>query len=474
MTSLASDEGLAQPIAVRNHAVPLLQTFAVALMVFPSDLVIKTIGAGGYPAALVAYFAFLAWVAATLFGLHNPLDYRYPVRIALCALWLASLASYALMNRAVLSSTQLLGADRWLLQLACVSGVILVAAECLRSIEDIRRVLRALTWGGAFCGVVAELQFRLSLNITPYLGRLLPGFSLDQAAATTAVIGSRGELNRVFGTATDPIELGVSAGMLLPLALYLAMHDVGRPIWRRWLPVMCIALSVPASVSRSAILAAAMSLGVLIVLLPPHRRLAALAAVPLALAAVFVTAHGLLGTLKTYFLAGTADSSIAHRVNNYPYVEHLVRQAPWFGQGGGTYIIEGIGIHILDNQYLTTAIELGLVGLAALTFFLVWPALAAFSARRRTDDPELRDLCAALAGAALAATICSATFDSLSFPMFVNVQALVAGLIGAAWLLAGRKRAAVLGTRSFREHSNGMVSSRQRAGSAAVEHNGGN
>jgi O-antigen ligase len=473
MTSLAS-EGLAQPIAIRNHAVPLLQVFAVALMVFPSDEVIKTIGADGYPAALVGYFALLAWVAATLFGLHNPLDYRYPVRIALCALWLSSLASYALMNRGMLSSTQLLGADRWLMQLACVSGVILVAAECLRSIEDIRRVLRALTWGGAFCGIVAALQFRLSLDITPDLRRLLPGFSLNQAAAVNAVIGSRGELNRVFGTAVDPIELGVVAGMLLPLAIYLAMHDVGRPIWRRWLPVVCIAFAIPASVSRSAILAVGISLGVLIVLLPPYRRLAALAAVPLAVAGVFMTAHGLIGTLKGYFLAGTSDSSIAHRVNNYPYVEHLVHEAPWFGQGGGTYIILGVGIHILDNQYLTTAIELGLVGVAALTFFLLWPALAALSARRRTDDPELRDLCAALAGAALAATLCSATFDSLSFPMFVNVQALVAGLIGAVWLLVGRKPEAAPGTRSFAEHSNGTVRRRQRAGSGTVKHNGGN
>src|SRR5215472_12761839 len=82
--------------AIRNHAVPLLQAFALATMVFPSSYVLKAVGGGGYVSALIAYVMFLAWVASTLLGLHNPLEYRTPVRIALAGFWLASLASYAL------------------------------------------------------------------------------------------------------------------------------------------------------------------------------------------------------------------------------------------------------------------------------------------------------------------------------------------------------------------------------------------
>jgi len=221
--------------------------------------------------------------------------------------------------------------------------------------------------------------------------------------------------------------------MLLPLAVYMAINDVGRPQWKRWLPVICIAACIPASVSRSAFLGVAVAMGVFIICLRPALRLASLAAALLGVAAIFMTAHGLLGTIRSYFEAGTSDPSIAHRVNNYGYVESLVRQAPWFGQGGGTYIPDVV--HILDNEYLTTTINLGLVGLAALAFFFLWPAIAALAARARTADPGLRDLCAALAGAELAATLCSGTFDSFAFPMFVNVQALVVGLIGAAWLV---------------------------------------
>jgi hypothetical protein len=452
----------------------MLQVFAVAVMVFPSDQVIKAVGAGGYVAALVAYFMFVAYTAVTLFGLHNPLDYRYPVRFALCTLWLVALASYALMDRTLLSSTQLSSADRWLIQLVGVSGVILVAAEFLRSLEDIHRVLRALVWAGAFCGIVATLQFWEKRDITPYL-RILPGFQLNQAVGTIA-IASRSGLNRVVGTASDPIELGVVAGMLLPLAVYLAMHDVDRSRVKRWFPLVCIAIAVPVSISRAAILSAILALGVLIVSLPPARRLTAMAAIPVAVAGIFLTAHRLLGTLRNYFLAGSADNSIAHRVDNYAYVQQMLMQRPWFGQGGGTYIAGNYTniwfTHILDNQYLDTVIELGALGLAALVFYNLWPALAALFARGRTSDPRLRDLCAALAGSALAAVVCSATFDALSFPMFVDVQALVTGLIGAVWLLVGRKNAEAPTARPW-GNNDGNVRRYQLAGSELAETGGG-
>jgi O-antigen ligase len=196
---------------------------------------------------------------------------------------------------------------------------------------------------------------------------------------------------------------------------------------------------------------------------------------PLAVAAVFLTSHGLIGTLKTFFLAGTSDPSVAHRVNTYPFVEQMVSQTPWFGQGGGTYIAKS-AVYILDNEYLTTAIQLGLVGVAVLLFYLLWPTIAAFVARKRTADPEVRDLAAALAGATLAAAVGSATFDSLSFPMFVNIQALVLGLIGAVWLIVDGERKASQGLAdlSYRRNGESTASRRKRAGIGAVQPAGGN
>ncbi len=426
-------------VATRSHAVRILQVFVVILMVVPSDIVLRPIGGVGYPAALVGMFAFATWVAATVLGVHDPRPVRHPVRAVLCLFWLTTLTSYALMDRGSLTSKQLLAGDRYLMELAVITGVALLAAECLNSMGDIRRVLRTLSWAGGFCGLVAALQFWLKLDLAVYL-RMVPGFSIN---ADDAAITARAALNRVAGTAINPIELGVVAAMLLPISLHVALHDTHLKAGKRWAPVALIALAVPASVSRSAIVALALAMLVFIVSMPARQRLVAFAALPFALAAVFMTAHGLIGTLVSYFgLGSNTDSSIAHRVNNYPFVEHLVRQAPWLGHGGGTYIpdtqLHAQAIHILDNQYLKTAIELGLVGVVALAALFLVPMIAALVARARSDDPELRLLCGALAGAMLAGGVCSAFFDSLSFPMFYNLSALVMGLIGASWRLSTR------------------------------------
>jgi O-Antigen ligase len=425
----------------RSHSVLILQIFAVTLMVLPSTAVLRPIGAVGYPAALVGMLAFAIWVASTVLGHHDPQHRRHPVRGAFCAFWLVTLVSYVAMEPD-LASNQLSAADRWPMQLAVMTGIALVTADCLDSKDDLRRVLRALTWGAAFCGVVAAIQYWANTDISHYLK--LPGFTIDSA---TEAIRARGGLNRVSGTAGDAIELGVTAAMVLPLAIYMAIHDTGRSVCARWLPVPLIALAVPVSVSRSATIALAITMGFLIVLMPVRQRLVALAVVPIALAGVFMTAHGLIGTLVSYFGLGVNDSSITHRTNNYPYVEHVVREAPLFGHGGGTHINVGTNIvssaHVLDNQFLKTAIELGLVGIAALAALFLVPMLVALVARKRSADPDLRLLCATVAGGSLAAGVCSFFFDSFSFPMFYSVFALVAGLAGASWRLATRESGVV-------------------------------
>jgi O-antigen ligase len=413
-----------------RQAVVLLQVYAFTTMVFPSNAVFRPIGGYGFIAGLIAMFAFAGWAASTFLGFHNPLDHRHPTRAAIIALWMVTLISYAFMALTERNPADRLAADRWLMQVAAISGIVLVAAECLNSLHNIKRVLRALVWGGAFCGVVAALQFFLHRDISPWL-RSIPGFTILNASAG---IDYRGGVSRVAGTAMHPIELGVVASMLLPLAIYLLVYDVERRPWKRLLPTFCIAIAIPASVSRSAVVAIILGLGIFVILLPSRQRVVALAAAPFAVAGIFLTARGFISTITRFFLAGHKDTSISHRTDNYPYVEQLVRQAPLFGHGGGTYAPGGL--HILDNQYLKSMIELGVVGVCVLIFFVLLPVFTALVARWRTSDPDLRVLCGALAGSAIAAAVCSATFDSLSFPMFASVEALVVGLVGACWRLA--------------------------------------
>jgi lipopolysaccharide exporter len=417
-------------------SVRFLQVFAFTLIVIPGDIVIKSVGADGYPAALVAYLLFVIWLAGTMLGQHNPFAYRYPTRITLALLWIVSLASYALINHGLLTGTQVTAANRWFMQLLGMSAVVLVAAEGLPTLEDVRRVLRALIWGGAVCGVVAALQFKSHLDLTSFIK--IPGFTTNSAAAIDAMIVARGEQSRVPGTGIDPIEMGVAMSMLLALAIYMMIYDTSRPKWQRVVPTILITVAVAASVSRSAVIAVVIACGGLIISFPPTRRLKGLATIPIALGVIALAAPGLIGTLVNFFVAAPTDPSITHRTNNYPYVLQLVKEAPWLGQGGGTYV-PAFSANVLDNEYLSIVIELGVLGLAALIFYLLWPVICAFVARNRTTNPELRDLCAALGAAELAAVATSATFDSFSFPMFYDLQALIVGLIGAVWLIVKKE-----------------------------------
>ena len=421
-----------------TQAVRLLQLYAVVLLVIPSDIVIKAIGGAAFPAGLIGMFAFLWWLVASLFGLHDPRRYPNPARLSLLTLWIATLASYIAVASALPIPLEMRAADRWVMQLVAWTGVAIVAAESIDSLDDFRAVLRALAWGGAICGTVAALQFWVNLDLAVYL-RWIPGFSLN---SENTAISSRFAQNRVAGTAIHPIELGVVMATLLPLAVVSALHDPTQRRSLAWLRVVLIGVAIPVSVSRSAILAMAVSMLLLICSMVPRRRVLALMVVPVALVGIFMSAPGLIGTLRDFFFLGSRDSSIAVREQDVPMVEHFVRQAPWFGRGGGTYL-PTTQVAILDNQYYRMFIELGLVGTVLVTAgYLVAPPLLAFAARKRCTSEASRLLGAALGGSAAVAVLVTFTFDSLGFPMYAGLQALIVGMIGAYWRLARREESA--------------------------------
>jgi hypothetical protein len=419
----------------RSDAVALLQMFAIAVMVFPSDTVIKAIGGAGYPASLVGVLVFGLFAASVLLRLYDPTGHSHPIRGVLCVIWVAVLASYIFMDRGRLSGIELASADRILIRFAVITGVALVAAEWLVSLSDVMRVVRVLCWAAAFCGLVAVLQYWISIDLSEYL-RQLPGFTVNQ---DNPAILARGSLNRVAGTAISPIELGVVTGMLVPIAVCLGLYDRDKRPFKRWGPLTLIVLGVATSVSRSAIISVVVAFTVFLVLLPPVPRLAALGALPIALAGIFVSAHGLIGTVASFFSGASTDPSVQYRTHDYPLAEQLWQDAPWFGHGPGTWIPAN-PLNIFDNQWLNSVAELGLVGVLALLVFFLGPAIVALGARRSSMNPDLRVLCAALASAGSVTPACSLTFDSLSFPMFVNVYALLIGLTGACWRLAAAER----------------------------------
>ena len=93
-----------------------------------------------------------------------------------------------------------------------------------------------------------------------------------------------------------------------------------------------------------------------------------------------------------------------------------IKAQPAFGQGYGTRITDGpeLNSRILDNEWLSTAVETGLVGVAAwLWLFVRFVRRAGGEAKRDTSGRGW--LLTALAGSAAAFAVGMLTFDAFSF-----------------------------------------------------------
>lgn len=412
----------------------LVCAYVVLLLVVPSTTVLSAVGAAGFPAALLGLVAAGLYLASTLFGFHRPDRHRYPTRAAFIGLWLTSLCSYVVFQFRERTPIEVNGADRWLLFLLSITGIALVAAEGIRTVGSLLTVLRAATWAGAFCGAVAAVQFWFGYDLAAVIGSSIPGF----ASVPFDAIQSRGALNRVAGTTIHPIELGAVTSILLPIAVVLAAIDRHRPGWVRAVPVVLLAVCIPVSVSRSAVLGLAVVTLVFVAQLGSRGRLAAAAVVPLACLAVVVIVPGFLATISEFITGAASDPSITTRTDDYQMVARLVHARPLFGQGGGTYLPDD-ALAILDNSYLKWVVEFGLVGLVVLVvLFMALPVVTAVTLRRRTGDPRIALVATAFSAGLAASAVSAAAFDSLAFPAMSSLQALVIGLLGAAWQLGAR------------------------------------
>jgi polysaccharide biosynthesis protein PslJ len=407
----------------------LIQVYVVLLVLIPPTQIFEPLGAAGTPATLVGLVALLHWAVAVLLPDEGLARTVVPVRIVVGLLAATVLARYAVLHVGYIPVDQLLTSDRILLGIFSWAGVALLAAEGLQDRAEVNRVVRTFVVMVAVMAVVGLLQFRAGIDLSS-MARRIPGLHENGDLDS---IQARSGFRRPAGTAAHPIEFGCVIAMALPLALHVARYDATWTRARRWLPVGLIAIGIPVAVSRSAILGAAVAGFVVFLGLDPRVRPKALVAVAGFVTLVYATTPGLLGTLRSFFLSTGSDS----RINDYGRALAHIRRAPWLGHGPGTFIADSNKSNafdnVLDNQYLLTLIEVGLIGLAVVLAYLLGTAFLARGARHRSNDPATRDLGQALAAASLASAVTSYTFDAFSFKMFAGVIPLCLGVAGALW-----------------------------------------
>lgn len=438
----ASTDPDAAGLAAQGSTPLLLRATAFSIFFFPHSMVIKDIGAAGTVPMILSCLLFVFWLASWVWNMHDPVRVRHPGRLSGAVFVLGIIASYIALYGGWSGNASPAGfaaADRWLILAVASLGLILVAAESVRTVADMLQLVRWLLAGAFFCGLVGLIQFTLHVNPMEWVKLAMPGFTYNGGDTP---FQARGNLLRVAGSTFHSIEFGVVSAMMLPLSIWRALYDPRGKKWFHWLQTSLLVFAVAATVSRSGTLATVVAVGILLPFLPRIARQRTLAMLPFVVVALFIAVPGFVGTLTSALGADTSDPSIATRVNNYPRVARMIDEKPWFGMGPGNYTPRN-ALEILDNQYLNSTVTMGIVGLICVAIYLVLPGVAAIHSARHAVSPALRCLAGASAAGLAVAAVCSGTFDSLSFPTFALSYPLLVGLSGAVWILVKTETASL-------------------------------
>lgn len=434
-------------------AVLFLEAYVVLLIGVPSTLIFEPLGAPGTPANMVGLGALLWWAAAKVDG-HLAWRPRSPVRISLGLLMLSVVVSYGvgslrgwyapsgmrqrtddvwtLAHPSIdqVTTAMTTAADRGLLVFFAWSGITLLTIDGLRSWADVDRLVRGLCWTITAFAAVGIFQFYTGTNLASYIS--IPGLTPNSDVGISL---TRSVLNRVSSTSGHPIEFGVVAAAVFPLALHLAIFRRSR---RDLVPAFVIGVAIPLAVSRSGILTLVLGLVVLFAYWPAAWRRKALWIAPVAIVAMRLAIPGLVGTIFSLFRGIATDPSITGRTADYGVVLELYALHPWFGRGLFTFVPRYY--RILDNHFLLVLVELGAIGLLALVVLMLSTVGVALGARKRCADRRESHLSLAVAAGLVGLFVTYLTFDAWGYAQAAGLSFLLVGLAGAVGRLSHGER----------------------------------
>lgn len=407
----------------------LLVVFLALQFLIPARLVIRGMGAAGRPSVAVGILLLFLWFISAIRA-HQLPGARQPIRWVVAFYLIVQLIGYAVGFDRLPSPEQASSADRWLIVTFSCAGVILAVADGIRSRGQLDKLLRVLVGVSATMSAVGVLQYFGIVDLPRHIR--IPGLQLN---ASIIQVGSRGDgdFARVAGTATHYIEYGVVLALVLPIAMHYALFaPAGRSRWR-WFAVGLIALGIPLSISRSAIVTVFVTLGLMAVVWPWRQRYNALVLAVAATSVFHVLNRGVLGTIKSLFLNVENDPSITARIERTATVMRLWEERPLLGWGSG--MITPDEFLLLDNQIYGFLLANGVVGVLAFLLLFLVPYLLGRSVRLRGRDQETRHLGQAIAVTMPGAVVASGTFDSFGFSTFVALMCILIGAAGALWRL---------------------------------------
>jgi hypothetical protein len=327
------------------------------------------------------------------------------------------------------------------LALLCSYVIFFALAASIIRASEVTKMITGLIAFATVTAVAVIVEYRFGINVFhEYIGPLFPGYVRPPGIGTVDSIGRK----QIFGPTVQPLATSVMLAMALPFALaWLLKATERRERIIYSIAVVLLIGGIMATQKKTSVIAPLVVIGVLTAYRPRGMK----KLLPLAFVLLIVThftAPGALGGVIDQLSPhqATKVNSTQDRVSDYEAIEPDVAARPVVGRGYGSY--DQIKHRILDNQYLTLAIGVGFLGIAAYLSIFILSFIAVHPIARFGGPDRGPPAVAVVAGLAVA-LVGGGILDFLSFPQLSYLFCL---MVAIAYIFDRERR----DSREFADH----------------------
>lgn len=373
----------------------------------------------------------------------QPVLWGWPIAIFLWCMF-ASLMFNAV---ALVESEALFGGLSNLIQLMFLLSTVVIFRQLLREPRVVMAFLSFLVYAGAIVGLFAFIERLTRRNVFLMFHNVLPLVLLRDDAESLRAGGGR-----AYASSQHPIALSVLFAMLIPLAIYLIRFGTWPrfSFTRKLVFIGCIGVMIVgllSAVSRTGIVVLGVMFLFTLLLRPKLAGLLAaiglpiVAVVGLLLPQLFESTIGSLLNVEALIASQFSSIGLAGqgRLADLPDAFAQFGVHPWAGTGLGSRVVVGddANAQILDNQWLGSLLETGVIGVIGLAVFLIWPTIAMIRYSFRKDvAPARAFLTFATATSAVGYTAAMFFYDAFAFMQTLLLLCIVYAI--AAWAITDK------------------------------------
>lgn len=315
-------------------------------------------------------------------------------------------------------------------------GVFFALAAAIIRPSEVTKMVTAMLGIACFTALAVIIEYRLGFNLFhDVIGPLFPGYVRPEGLGSIDSIGR----TLMYGPTVQPLAVAVMLSMALPFAfawLLKAKERRDRVIYG------CIVLLLIGGAVATQKKTSMIGPLVCVFVLAAYRPRAMLRLAPLAIVLVGVVhfvAPGALGAVVNQLAPGSVNEvdTTKDRVSDYDAIKPDFAAHPLTGRGYGSY--DQKKHRILDNQYLSLGIGVGLVGVVAYLAIFVTAFLSANRVARSGNAKRAPPALGA-AAAIVVAAVSGALLDFLSFPQLPYLFCFIAAIAYVLGQDQSRKR----------------------------------